>query len=129
MIRSADVMDREFCGALCFMEPNCFSYNLVSKNETGKLKCELNNATHEEHEEDLEENQDYLYRGAKVRESQTTGFIQNVNVLITGHLLSGYFFSDYKGVREARLYRVFGTSTIPKFSHFFGLVFPVICTY
>ena len=29
-------------------------------------RCELNNATHEENENDLEENLDYVYRGTKV---------------------------------------------------------------
>lgn len=51
------------------MEPSCVSYNFVMKSETGKHKCELNNATHKEHEEDLEENLNYVYRGAKVRVS------------------------------------------------------------
>ncbi len=67
IIRSSDVMDKEFCGALCFMEPNCFSYNFMTRSETGKHRCELNNATYEGHEDDMEENQDYVYRGAKVR--------------------------------------------------------------
>ncbi|KAL9953461.1 hypothetical protein ACROYT_G040883 [Oculina patagonica] len=58
-------MDKEFCGALCFMEPNCFSYNFMTRSETGKHRCELNNATYEGHEDDMEENQDYVYRGAK----------------------------------------------------------------
>ena len=66
VINSVDVMDKKFCGVLCFMEPNCFSYNLMAKSETGKHKCELNNATHEGHEEDLENNSSYIYRGAKV---------------------------------------------------------------
>ena len=67
-IRNADVMDKEFCGALCFMEHNCVSYNSKT-SETGKHKCELNNATHKEHEEDLKENRNYEYHGAKVRAS------------------------------------------------------------
>ena len=66
VINSVDVMDKKFCGALCFMEPNCFSYNLMTKSETGKHKCELNNATHEGHEKDLENNSSFIYRGAKV---------------------------------------------------------------
>ncbi len=74
MIRSADLIDKEFCGALCFMEPNFFSYNLMTKSETGKHRCELNDATLEGHENDLEENLNYVYRGAKVRANQTTGF-------------------------------------------------------
>ncbi|KAL9987401.1 hypothetical protein ACROYT_G001699 [Oculina patagonica] len=65
IIRSADVMDKKFCGALCFMEPNCLSYNLMTKSESGKHKCELNNATHERNKKDLKEYPKYLYRGAK----------------------------------------------------------------
>ena len=74
MIRNAYVMDQEFCGALCFMEHSCVSYNLMITSETGKHNCELNNATHEEHEDDLEENPSYKYRGAKVRSSQKEDF-------------------------------------------------------
>ena len=61
-------MDEEFCGSLCFMEPNCISYNFkLLASQTGVHKCELNNSTHEGHEDDLEENPNYLYRGAEVR--------------------------------------------------------------
>ena len=67
---SIDIMDKEFCGPLCFMEPSCFSYNLMTNKETGKHKCELNNATHEGHEKDLEENTNYIYRGTKVSAGQ-----------------------------------------------------------
>jgi len=74
VIRNTYVMDQEFCGALCFMEHNCVSYNLMTISDTGKHKCELNNATHEKHEEDLEENPNYVYRGAKVRASQINAF-------------------------------------------------------
>jgi len=41
----------------------------MMKGGTGKYKCELNNATHKEHKEDLEEKSNYLYRRAKVRVS------------------------------------------------------------
>ena len=74
MIREADVMDHEFCGALCFMEHNCVSYNLKTVNENGKHKCELNNATQEHHEEDLKKNSNYEYHGAKVKGSQKSDF-------------------------------------------------------
>ena len=67
VIQEADVMDQEFCGVLCFMEHNCASYNLLTRSGNGKHKCELNNATHEGHEEDLVKNTNYVYHGAKVR--------------------------------------------------------------
>jgi len=56
VISSADVTNTNFCSALCFMEPKCMSYNLMTKNENGKRKCELNNATYEERKRDMEEN-------------------------------------------------------------------------
>ena len=68
VIRITEVMDEEFCGSMCFMKPNCVSYNYkLLASQTGVHKCELNNSTHEFHEEDLEENPNYLYRGAKVK--------------------------------------------------------------
>ena len=67
LIRITDVMDGEICGSLGFMEPNCISYNFkLFASQTGVHKCELNNSTHEGHEEELKDNPNYLYRGAKV---------------------------------------------------------------
>ena len=67
VIRRADVTNKEFCGALCFMEPQCVSYNLLmALDENGKHKCELNNATYEENTRDMEENPSYEYLGAEV---------------------------------------------------------------
>ena len=74
MICKVDIVDHEFCGVLCFMEHNCVSYNLMTTNENGKHKCELNNATHEDHKEDLKKNSNYVYHGAKVRASQKSNF-------------------------------------------------------
>ena len=71
VIRSAEVTNKEFCGALCFMEPKCASYNLLTtKNENGKQKCELNNGTYEENKKDMQEDSNYVYHGAKVKEFQ-----------------------------------------------------------
>ena len=75
MIRNAYVMDKEFCGALCFMDYNCVSYNVMTTSEIGEHNCELNNASHDEHDEDLEENSNYEYHGAKVRASQKNDFM------------------------------------------------------
>ena len=53
---------------LCFLEPNCVSCNFkILRSENGEHKCELNNSTHEGHESELEENTDYAYHGAQVR--------------------------------------------------------------
>jgi len=48
------------------MEPNCISYNIMTSDETGKHKCELNDVTREGHEKDLVNNSSYTHRGAKV---------------------------------------------------------------
>ena len=45
---------QDFCSALCYMEPNCVSYNeLVASGSPVITKCELNNSTHNEHPQDL----------------------------------------------------------------------------
>ena len=63
-MRIAYVKGQEFCDVLCFLEDNCFSYNFMTISETGKQKCELNNATHEGHERDLKKDMDYEYYAA-----------------------------------------------------------------
>ena len=66
VISAAEVKDKQFCAALCFMENNCFSYNTKTRIINGNLKCELNNATHEGHENDLLDDPDYFYCAAEV---------------------------------------------------------------
>ena len=60
-----DVTMIDLCDMLCYMEHNCASYNL-RRSEAEGHKCELNDATHEGNENDLEENWNYVYRGTKV---------------------------------------------------------------
>ena len=67
VIRVHDPLMTNFCDALCYMEHNCASYNLMKRSENEGHRCELNNATHEGNENDLEENANYLYRGTKAR--------------------------------------------------------------
>ena len=62
MIRTVDVTGERSCRTLCYMEPNCVSYNF---NKV-KRKCELNNSTSREGEENMESNSSYIYCGAKV---------------------------------------------------------------
>ena len=63
-------MDGDFCETVCYMEPNCVSYNLKKEaSENGKYKRETNNSTFEGQKDKLEKNSEYTYRGAKVRES------------------------------------------------------------
>ncbi|XP_078351625.1 uncharacterized protein LOC144636320 isoform X2 [Oculina patagonica] len=64
-IRTHDVTNAEFCDALCYMEHNCASYNFMRRSEAEGHLCELNNSTHEGHENNLEENPKYVYRGTK----------------------------------------------------------------
>ncbi|XP_078351628.1 uncharacterized protein LOC144636321 isoform X1 [Oculina patagonica] len=65
VIRVLDVMMADFCDALCYMEHNCASFNVMLKSDSQGNKCELNNSTHEGYENDLEENPNYVYRGTK----------------------------------------------------------------
>ena len=59
------------------MEPNCASYNSeISTNQAGVHKCELNNATHESNEDDLVNDQNFVYRGTKVSLGQGAGYSQ-----------------------------------------------------
>ena len=65
-------MDGNFCETVCYMEPNCVSYNLKKVvGDNGRYKCELNNYTFEGQQNKLEENSKYLYRGAKVSFAST----------------------------------------------------------
>ena len=70
VIHSVDVSNEDFYAELCFMEPNCVSYNLMTKIENGKHKWQLNNNTEEESNEDLEENPNYAHRGEKEKAFQ-----------------------------------------------------------
>ena len=46
------------------MEPNCVSYNFKkTATKSEDHKCELNNSTHEGHENELEEDPSYKYHG------------------------------------------------------------------
>ena len=62
VIRTAEVQSERSCRTLCYMEPNCVSYNF---NKVIR-KCELNNSTLREGEENMESNPGYAYCGAKV---------------------------------------------------------------
>ena len=69
MIRTIDVINEDLCSTQCYLEPNCVSYNFKKKEEdNGQHKCDLNNATyeHNEHSGELENNDTYVYRGARV---------------------------------------------------------------
>ena len=68
VLRVSDVIIDDFCMTLCYMEPNCVSFNLkLAASDNGNHKCELNNSTHEGYENDLSQNPNYKYHGAEVR--------------------------------------------------------------
>ena len=67
VIHTVEVMDGDFCETVCYMEPNCVSYNLKkAASDNGKYNCELNNSTFEGQQDKLKKNSKYLYRGGKV---------------------------------------------------------------
>ncbi|CAH3188619.1 unnamed protein product, partial [Porites lobata] len=61
VIRTVDVAGERSCRTLCYMEPNCVSYNF---NKVTR-KCELNNSTLKEGKEKMETNPDYIYCEAR----------------------------------------------------------------
>ena len=68
MIRGTDVINEDLCMTLCYMEPSCVSYNFKrTTTENEDHKCELNNSTHEGHENEMEEDPSYKYHGAGLR--------------------------------------------------------------
>ena len=68
MIRETVVINEDLCMTLCYMEPNCVSYNFKKTTTNNEdHKCELNNSTHEGHENELEKDPRYKYHGAEVR--------------------------------------------------------------
>ena len=74
VVNIVEVVDEDSCGYLCFMEPNCASYNFeISTSQAGVHKCELNNSTHESNEDDLVNDQNFVYRGTKVSLGQEVG--------------------------------------------------------
>ena len=69
IIRTIESVQEDFCGALCFMEHSCVSYNMeITSGSSIATKCELNNATHNEHPNDLLQQNNYIYRGIRVSE-------------------------------------------------------------
>ncbi|XP_022803780.1 uncharacterized protein LOC111341092 [Stylophora pistillata] len=67
VIHVHDVSNAKACWVLCYLEADCVSYNFEKQpdGESGMHSCELNNSTHEGHDEDLVGNISYFYRGAE----------------------------------------------------------------
>ena len=67
-IETLQVNDFDMCRLRCYQEPNCVSINFnLSQDSEGLHNCELNNATHQRHDNELKDKADYYYRGALVR--------------------------------------------------------------
>ena len=64
VIRTIKALDQDSCELQCYMEHNCVSINF---DFTGTHNCDLNNATHTEHKNDLVKTEDYVYHGTNVR--------------------------------------------------------------
>ena len=57
----------DLCELQCYHEPNCVSINFkVIPDNEGFHECELNNATHQRHDGQLEDKDGYVYKGAEV---------------------------------------------------------------
>lgn len=66
VISSEEVLNEGTCRVLCYMEPNCVSINL-GPFKGGTHKCELNNATDENHFITFLKNEpNYTYMAIKV---------------------------------------------------------------
>ena len=61
--KKESVDDIEICKRHCYYEDNCVSVNYDVDTKT----CELNNATHRWHDNELKNEDNYLYHGADVR--------------------------------------------------------------
>ncbi|KAK2548233.1 hypothetical protein P5673_031636 [Acropora cervicornis] len=67
VIRTIQNINEDFCGALCFMEYNCVSFNVKVTGGPGTSTiCELNNSTHHANLGDLQTLQNSIYHGITV---------------------------------------------------------------
>ena len=66
IIRSAEVINEGNCRMMCYFEPSCVSINF-GPSHGGKYRCELNNATDEDHTTVLEERPAFTFLAIEVR--------------------------------------------------------------
>ncbi|XP_015763707.1 PREDICTED: neurogenic locus notch homolog protein 1-like [Acropora digitifera] len=65
-IATIKVVDFDFCEMQCYNQLNCVSINFkVLPDSEGLHECELNNATHQSHDNDLQNKKGYVYKGAE----------------------------------------------------------------
>ena len=65
VIRSEEVINEGSCHVMCYMEPNCVSINF-GPSHGGKYRCELNNATDEDHMTGLEQKTAFTFLAIEV---------------------------------------------------------------
>ena len=66
VIRSAEVYNKGSCRVMCYLEPSCVSINF-GPSHGGKYKCELNNATDEDHMTVLKEKPSSTFLAIEIR--------------------------------------------------------------
>ena len=65
VIRIVEVINEGNCRVMCYMEPNCVSINF-GPSHGGKYRCELNNATDEDHIIVLDEKPTFTFLAIEV---------------------------------------------------------------
>ena len=55
------------CEFHCLLESRCLSANIGPSMENNKVTCELNDADHSQHPDDLKDHPGWTYRGTEVR--------------------------------------------------------------
>ena len=65
VIKSGEVDSQGSCRVMCYMDPNCVSINF-GPSQSGKYRCELNNATDEDHLTILDEKPAYTFLAIEV---------------------------------------------------------------
>lgn len=67
VIKGMQIKNPSACEVNCFMEDDCFSFNLKSQND-GTYLCELSNSNDKVHKEDLKDEEGTVYTSFEVRE-------------------------------------------------------------
>ncbi|XP_015780929.1 PREDICTED: sushi, von Willebrand factor type A, EGF and pentraxin domain-containing protein 1-like isoform X2 [Acropora digitifera] len=89
VIESVNVSDFDNCELSCYHQPNCVSINFnVIRDSGGFHKCELNNATHRGHDNELENKDGYIYKGAE--SACDKGRCKNNGTCQSGYTDKGY---------------------------------------
>ena len=93
VIATSKVPDFDFCELQCYHQPNCVSinFNVIPVSE-GLHECELNNATHRSHGNELLNRDGYIYKGAEVRKCNPLLFFTVRKKKIPLHLSPFYVF-------------------------------------